>query len=368
MGAESPIADRKWIIVHSSDELYGADRVLLEAVRAFGIDNIKQCWLPTDVVYTGHELCAALDSRGVTSEHCEYPVLRREYMNPKGVLLLAKRLLMARRRIRTLATSNCNAVYLTTSATIMLAPYFKHQGLFVVLHVHETWSHNEARLFKWMLPYIDRVIAVSKDVASRVPGDVRVVYNGFLDSEWGERIPSDRSVGLRFLMASRWSTWKGHRELLSAWRLARLNGAQLTILGGPPPSGKATDVAGLVQELGLSESVDVVGETKNVDWYLQRCDVVLVPSVQPDPLPTIAIEAARAGRAVVASDSGGLPEIVEHGRTGWLVEPANVSKWAQCLSSISALESSDRGRAARDLYLERFSSSRFVSDFRAAVV
>jgi glycosyltransferase involved in cell wall biosynthesis len=51
--------------------------------------------------------------------------------------------------------------------------------------------------------------------------------------------------------------------------------------------------------------------------------VIAVPSTEPDPLPGAAIEAAAAGCAVVASDHGGLPEIVRDRETGRLVAPGD---------------------------------------------
>jgi len=49
--------------------------------------------------------------------------------------------------------------------------------------------------------------------------------------------------------------------------------------------------------------------------------VGIVPSIWPDPCPSVAMEAMAAGKAVIASDIGGLPEIVEDGKTGILVPP-----------------------------------------------
>jgi glycosyltransferase involved in cell wall biosynthesis len=54
-----------------------------------------------------------------------------------------------------------------------------------------------------------------------------------------------------------------------------------------------------------------------------RCSIALVPSIVLDACPTVALEAMAMGRPVVASRIGGLPDIVDHGKTGFLVTPGD---------------------------------------------
>jgi glycosyltransferase involved in cell wall biosynthesis len=57
----------------------------------------------------------------------------------------------------------------------------------------------------------------------------------------------------------------------------------------------------------------------------QRCLLAIVPSVWPEPCPTVLLEAMAAGRAVVASSVGGIPELVVDGETGLLVPPGDAA-------------------------------------------
>ena len=61
-----------------------------------------------------------------------------------------------------------------------------------------------------------------------------------------------------------------------------------------------------------------------VMWAWSRCLLGLVPSVWPDPCPTVAMEAMAMGKPVIAARSGGLPDIVADGTTGFVVPPGDV--------------------------------------------
>jgi len=96
-------------------------------------------------------------------------------------------------------------------------------------------------------------------------------------------------------------------------------------------------------------------------------DLVVHPSLIFDSLPTVLLEAARAGVPAVASDLGGAGEIVEQGVTGWLFPP---DVPAQGLAQLSALIADEAGRlamgaAARQRYLRAFTIERMIEDYRA---
>jgi len=81
----------------------------------------------------------------------------------------------------------------------------------------------------------------------------------------------------------------------------------------------------LARQLGIEKSVIFAGFTKNdrVPYYLHQMDVFVVPSVMSsETFGVAAVEAAACGLPVIASDIGGLPEVVIDGQTGFLVPPA----------------------------------------------
>ncbi len=88
----------------------------------------------------------------------------------------------------------------------------------------------------------------------------------------------------------------------------------------------------------------------------QAADVAFIPSLWPEPLGIIALEAAASGLPIVASEVGGLKELVQHGRTGFLVRPGDVDAATEVLSRLC----DDRelreqlGREARAMCEENF--------------
>jgi glycosyltransferase involved in cell wall biosynthesis len=87
----------------------------------------------------------------------------------------------------------------------------------------------------------------------------------------------------------------------------------------------------------------------------RRCRFGVVPSVWPEPCPTVALEAMACGKAVVASDIGGLKDIVVHGKTGLLVPPGDAEAVARALDRLVdepelAEEMGEKGRERLEEY------------------
>ncbi|HEY2200690.1 MAG TPA: hypothetical protein VGH56_02295, partial [Solirubrobacteraceae bacterium] len=93
------------IFIHSSDELYGADRMLLESIGALPADQDRdvEVWLPTDLPHVARPLCAELARRGVVVRHIDLPIVRRAYRTPLGLLRLLGRVVTVAAALRAVA-------------------------------------------------------------------------------------------------------------------------------------------------------------------------------------------------------------------------------------------------------------------------
>ncbi len=158
------------------------------------------------------------------------------------------------------------------------------------------------------------------------------------------------------LMAAVLRPGKGHVAMLNAMRLIcqRYPGAKLMLAGEGPMRRQLEDEA-----VPLGASVYFLGERTDVGRLMTACDIVVLPS-ESEALPMVLLEAATAGRPVVASRVGGVPEIVDDGVTGCLVPPRDVQSLASAILRLFADEEllqtlgrNARTRAEREFSIER---------------
>jgi glycosyltransferase involved in cell wall biosynthesis len=120
-----------------------------------------------------------------------------------------------------------------------------------------------------------------------------------------------------------------------------------------------------VYNLNLEGNVEWCGFVSDPRDIFANIDVCIVPSRSDDPLPTSALEAGGYGRPVIGSSRGGLPEIIEHGVTGFVIEaqrPDQLAKAIKCLARDPVLIRT-MGEAARTRIRTEFSLERCVRQF-----
>ncbi|MDA8345940.1 MAG: glycosyltransferase family 4 protein [Thermaerobacter sp.] len=131
----------------------------------------------------------------------------------------------------------------------------------------------------------------------------------------------DAPEGLPLLLCpARLDPVKGHRYLLEAVALLQAAGRKVHLwIAGPGPAAKLEEQA---QRLGIAASVSLLGSRDDVPQLMRRADAIVLPSIE-DSLPYAVIEAQVAGKPIVASRAGGIPEMIEHGATGLLARPGD---------------------------------------------
>jgi glycosyltransferase involved in cell wall biosynthesis len=209
-------------------------------------------------------------------------------------------------------------------------------------------------------------VAVSAQVARAVEsafglagGSVRTIYNGVPD------IPVDPIVlpgqGPAVVAAGRLDRLKGFDVLVRAFEA--LPDARLVLVGA---GAEEQHLQALAAGAGLRDRIHFVGWSDDVRRYLRAADVVAVPS-RLEALGLVAVEAMLAGRPVVASRVGGLPEVVVPDTTGLLVPPDDPPALAAALREL--LDDPARrellGSQARARALEHFSVDAMKSAYEA---
>jgi glycosyltransferase involved in cell wall biosynthesis len=90
-----------------------------------------------------------------------------------------------------------------------------------------------------------------------------------------------------------------------------------------------------IERLGIQSSVEFKGQTNDFRTLMGACDVIIIPS-RKDAMSIIAIEAMALGKVVVASNTGGLKEIIEDEQTGILVDQNDLDGFAQTTATLLA--------------------------------
>jgi glycosyltransferase involved in cell wall biosynthesis len=132
----------------------------------------------------------------------------------------------------------------------------------------------------------------------------------------------------------RLAPWKGQDVFIDA--IARLPGA-VGVIAGTALFGEDKYVALLhrqVAALGLESRIHFLGFRNDIPALMRAMDVIVHSSTAPEPFGRVVVEGMLAGRPVVASAAGGVLEIIEHGKTGWLYEPGNAASLAETLRNV----------------------------------
>ncbi len=166
-------------------------------------------------------------------------------------------------------------------------------------------------------------------------------------------IPRDARVAG---IVARMNPWKGQHELLGA--VARLRETfpdlHVMILGANVPKIR-TDFEKRAREGGIADRVHFGGFQKDVRPFLHEFDLFVHPSYS-EPFGLSIVEAMAMRRPVIACNSGGVPEIITHGRNGWLVEERSEEAVAAAITTL--LNNSELrqqiGLCARETVRERF--------------
>ena len=145
-------------------------------------------------------------------------------------------------------------------------------------------------------------------------------------------------------------------------RLSRERLLRLLLVGEGPELARAEQ---LCRDLGIGEQVVFLGTVGDVEEVLAHADVFLLPS-ETESFGLAALEALACEVPVVASNVGGLPEVIEDGVSGFLRPVGDID--AMTAAARELLENGDRrremGRAGRRLAAERFSQTDIVSRYR----
>lgn len=177
-----------------------------------------------------------------------------------------------------------------------------------------------------------KIIAVSKAIKKKIAKEfsvpeqkIVVIHNGIDIAEYNDNIecPDDLTRLTRPIIGTvgRLHRIKGHKYLVAAFSktIQRFPTANLLVVGD---GDQRDDLNQQITELGLNDSVHLLGSRDDVRAILQHIDIFVFPSLE-EGLGIALIEACMVGKPYVATNVGGIPEIIKDGKSGFLVPPSD---------------------------------------------
>lgn len=267
---------------------------------------------------------------------------------------------------------HCNSL----KATLMALVVARRRAVPLLWHMHDILNLNARnRLLVMALSrLVERIICVSFAVRENLvrlgapPSSCEVIYNARYDDSFeAPKMPRGRFreelgissdtplVGLIGQLAA----WKGQDILVSAAPgvISHFPDACLVMVGEPlTEEGKKyeTRLREMVFELGLERNFRFCGFRDDIPAVMSDLDLLVHIPRKPDPFPLVLLEALELGCPVVASDIGGIPEIVIDGKTGLLTAPGDPSGLAEAI--VTLLKHPAMGKTFRDNGREHLAS------------
>jgi glycosyltransferase involved in cell wall biosynthesis len=235
----------------------------------------------------------------------------------------------------------------------------------IAFHHGYTWPTMRARTYnqldRWSLRGAAKVLTVSipfrEELVSKgvSPDRIEIVHNA-IRPDWGTKkpagdlratlnIPADRSI---ILIVGRLSREKDHLTLLRAVARLRpeLNPHVLIVGEGP----ERLRIEQEIKELGLSENVTLTGHQPSAEPYYGIANLAVLSSLS-EGSPNALLEAMASGVPVVATNVGGIPEIVKHEESALLVPPGDRDAMAAAMAKLLTDPGLARQYADRDRML-----------------
>jgi glycosyltransferase involved in cell wall biosynthesis len=201
-------------------------------------------------------------------------------------------------------------------------------------------------------------------------GRSAIVHDGTAPAALAERteLRQESHVGL----VGRISPWKGQHIFIQAAALVHQDfpDARFFIIGSALFGEDSYDqeIRRLPGQLGIESIVKFTGFRSDVDRAIAELDLVVHASTKGEPFGQVIIEAMAAGKPVVATNGGGVPEIVEDGRTGILVPMGDAQAMAQAICRIlsNPVGAKAMGRQGRKRVADHFTLQQTARRVEAA--
>ena len=325
---------KKILITHSSNDHYGASKVLINT---------------TDVlINNGFDIYLMLPNNGPLNDNqiikktnlkiINLGVFRKKYLTFFGLInrlyFIIKSSLFIKKFLK---RNQIDLVYTNTSTLISPAIAAKLHAIPSIYHIHEIPNSNYIYL-RFMTAFLNNfsrnIICVSKSVKEfwlkkgLNKNKLNLINNGFLfKKSKSKNLSKDKII---FTSISRIIPYKGHELLIDLFDLLckKNNRINLQIIGDTLPEyQKYLDNLKLkVDNSSLNDRIKFMGFKNNIISVLSKSNFFIHTPISPDPFPTVIIEAIQTMTPVVTNDKGGAYEMLDNGKNGLIIQNQDIQK------------------------------------------
>lgn len=341
------------LVIHSSAGLYGADRSLYDLLVGIRKQDITfSVCLPEE-----GPLADKLRQQNINVYILPLVKVSRKNFSIWGSCILFIEILRSLYCLeRVTRGEKIDLVYTNTIAVLggALWAFIKRKSH--VWHVREVIEDPPivSRLYQYLVYKLSKVVICNSQATSTwITKDNHelnscVIWNG-VDVGGGppnevQKRVAKQNLGLDelepvVLFVGRFNAWKGPELLVDAANESFSSGWKrynLLFVGGPPPGQDRflTNLQSKVASSPLAAHIRIDSFSEDIVNYYLAADILIVPSLKPEPFGRVAIEGMAYGVPVIAANHGGLQEIVVNGVTGLLVEPGSSSLFAGAINKL----------------------------------
>jgi len=197
----------------------------------------------------------------------------------------------------------------------------------------------------------------------------KVIYNGILSSHRRQPLTKEKEVSQTVVIAGSINRHKNQKEAIEATELLVRQGKAIKLLiVGEGDREYKRELLSYVKTMRLEKHIEFTGFVHDVDEVLREAGVLVLCS-EAEPFGRILVEAAAVGCPVIATKSGGAPEIVSHGKTGLLYEPGRPEQLSAFIGKLFD-DTLLRGRlrtAAYNFVWEAFRRERYAREIGVVI-
>lgn len=361
---------KKILYLHTGAELYGADIVLLTLLKSLDKSKYK----PIVILPLDGLLVSELKKDNIEVHVIEYPILRRQYFTPRGILnYILTYFIGCKKIIKFIKNRKIDVIHVNTIAVLEGIYISRKLKIPLIWHVHEILEKPKI-IYKvtsaFMGIFATQIIAVSNAVKKHLldsgfikENKVQVIYNGVNTERFNPKI--DSSILRRQLnipndafiigMIGRINAIKGQDEFIKIVScLAKKYENVYGVIVGDAFPGQEWRIIKLIEMIdksGYKENFRYLGYRKDTNILHNLFDIYMLPSISADSLPTVVLEAMASKKVVVGYKNGGICEMISDRESGYLEEIKKSDKLVEDI--IKLIENKDLYNSMADCGFKR---------------